>query len=166
MENKELNLQLTQYQPVLKNLAYKFTSDPDEVKDLVQETILRSLKYVDQFFHNPKIISWLFVIMKNIYINQYRSKQQKVVFENHKLASYRNDGCIEPSTTNSVESQLALQDILKTLDDLPATHCEIFLDFVNGYKYREIADIYGIPEGTVKSRIHFIRKNLQKKHKL
>lgn len=163
MENKELNLQLVQYRIALKNLAYKFTSDPDEIQDLVQETLLRALKYIDQFFQNPKIISWLFVIMKNIYINHYRNRQQQRMYKNHALSVFQDRGCLEPFTENTIEGKFILKDIKKALAQFPADHSDMFKQYINGYKYKELADIYGIPEGTIKSRIHIMRKNLQKK---
>ncbi|HMR18831.1 MAG TPA: RNA polymerase sigma factor [Sphingobacterium sp.] len=163
MENRELNLQLVQYRVALKNLAYKFTSDPDEIQDLVQETMLRALKYIDQFFQNPKIISWLFVIMKNIYINHYRNRQQQRKYESHSMSTFQDKGCLEPFTENIIEGKLILKDIKKALAQFPSDHSDMFTRYINGYKYKELADIYGIPEGTIKSRIHIMRKNLQKK---
>jgi RNA polymerase sigma-70 factor (ECF subfamily) len=163
MKSNELNLQLVQYRITLKNLAYKFTSDPDEIQDLVQETLLRALKYIDQIFHNPKIISWLFVIMKNIYINHYRNRQQRQRYEHYSLASYQDRGCTEPFTENTIEGKFIMRDIKKALAQFPSDQSEMFNRYINGYKYRELADYYGIPEGTIKSRIHFMRKHLQKK---
>lgn len=162
MENKNFNLQLAEYHSVLKNLAYKFTNDPDDIQDLVQETLLRALKYIDQFFHNPRVVSWLFVIMKNIYINHYRNKKHKYLYENRKACEYQDLGCHEPFTESSVEGRLTLKDIQYALDRLPTKHKEMFNRYVNGYKYKELSDMYGIPEGTIKSRIFFIRKSLQK----
>lgn len=56
-----------------------------------------------------------------------------------------------------------LQDIQKILSEMPDNYQEMFTNYINGYKYRELADIYDIPEGTIKSRIHFIRKSIQRK---
>jgi len=163
MENRELNLQLIQYRVTLKNLAYKFTTDPDEIQDLVQETLLRALKYIDQFFQNPKIISWLFVIMKNIYINHYRDRQQQIKYENHTQSVFQDKGCREPFTENSIEGKLIIKDIKKALTQFPDEYSAMFTQYINGYKYKELSHIYGVPEGTIKSRIHIMRKNLQKK---
>ncbi len=163
METRELNLSLIQYRITLKNLAYKFTTDPDEIQDLVQETLLRALKYIDQFFQNPKIISWLFVIMKNIYINHYRDRQQRNKYENHTMYMFQAKGYQEPFTENSIEGKLILKDIKKALAQFPAEYNDMFTRYINGYKYRELSLLYGVPEGTIKSRIHMMRKNLQKK---
>ncbi|TDQ80013.1 RNA polymerase sigma factor [Sphingobacterium yanglingense] len=162
MENKVLNLQLIEYRSVLKSLAYKFTNDPEDIQDLVQETLLRALKYVDQFFHNPRVVSWLFVIMKNIYINNYRNRKHRYLYEHNTASSYQDLGCREPFTENTVENNLALKDVQKALTKLPKEYKEMFDYHVEGYKYKELAQHYGIPEGTIKSRIFLIRKSLQK----
>lgn len=163
MENKEWNMELANYRKTLKSLAYRFTVDPDEIQDLVQETILRALKYMDQFVHNPKVISWLFVIMKNIYINQYRTLKQRFTYENHCLATYNNDGYQEAFVASSAEGNFILNDVKTVLDTIPKDHGEMFRSYLNGYKYKELSVQYGLPEGTVKSRIHMVRKHLQKK---
>lgn len=162
MENKDLNLQLVEYRSVLKNLAYKFTSDPEDIQDLVQETLLRALKYIDQFFHNPRVVSWLFVIMKNIYINHYRHRKQKYRYEHQKVSEFQDLGCYEPFSESSVEARLVLKDVQYALGRLPEEHKEMFNRYINGYKYKELSAMYGIPEGTIKSRIFLIRKSLQK----
>lgn len=163
MKNKDLNIQLIEYRSILKNLAYKFTNNPDDIQDLVQETLLRALKNIDQFLHNPRIISWLFVIMKNIYINHYRRRKQQYMYENQKVNEYYDRGCFEPFTENTVEKSLALKDVQQVLNKLPKEHKEMFDYYLEGYRYKELSERYGIPEGTIKSRIFFIRKNLQKK---
>ena len=77
MKDKAFNTQLIEYQKILKNLAKRFTKDQEAINDLVQETFIRAFKYMDQFFNNPRVVSWLFVIMRNIYINQYKSNPIK-----------------------------------------------------------------------------------------
>lgn len=163
MDNKDLNIQLADYRKILKSLAYRFTVDPDEIQDLVQETIFRALKYMDQFVHNPKVVSWLFVIMKNIYINQYRSLKQRYNYENHCLATYQNDGYQEAFVASNAEGNFIINDVTTVLDAMPKEHSDMFKKYLNGYKYKELSIQYDLPEGTVKSRIHVIRKQLQKK---
>lgn len=161
MENKDLNLQLIEYRSVLSKLAYKFTNDPEDIQDLVQETLLRALKYIDQFFHNPRVVSWLFVIMKNIYINHYRNRKQRFQYEHHKVAECQDLGCYEPYIENIAEQRLALKDVQQALKKLPEEYQDMFNRYINGYKYKELSEIYGMPEGTIKSRIFLIRKGLQ-----
>lgn len=164
MENNALlNVQMVQYRMALRNFAYKFTSDPDEVQDLVQETFLRALKHVDQFVQNPKIISWLFVIMRNIYINSYRNGQQRRKYEKFTSSTWQDMGCQEPFTENTIEGKLIIKDVKKALAQFPEDQSAMFMHYINGYKYKELAEIYAVPEGTIKSRIHIIRKSLQQK---
>lgn len=163
MENKELNLQLSHYNSVLKNLAFKFTDDQEEICDLVQETFLRALKDINQFFHNPKIIPWLYVIMKNIYINHYRHRQQRFQYEHQQLRVLKDMGCQEPVTKSTVEGNLIMHDIENVLKQLPTEHKDLFMHHINGYKYRELSEIFNMPEGTIKSKIHLIRKTIKRK---
>jgi len=163
MKNVTLNQQLEEYGDILRNLATKFTQDYDEIQDLVQETFARALKHMDNFFKNPNIVSWLFVIMRNIYINQYRHRQYRRTYEQYSASKYRQMSFSEPFTEDNLDKKFVLQDIQKLLSDMPDNYQEMFTNYINGYKYRELADIYDIPEGTIKSRIHFIRKNIQRK---
>lgn len=163
MKNVTLNHQLEDYTVVLKHLATRFTQDYDEIQDLVQETFIRAFKNMDQFFQNPNIVSWLFVIMRNTYINQYRHKQYRQSYEQHTLYQYQQAGCSEPYEEDGMEKKFILQDIQSLLKKMPGNYQELFNNYLKGYKYRELADLYGVPEGTIKSRIHLIRKNLQRK---
>src|SRR5690606_32022576 len=106
---------------------------------------------------------WLFVIMKNIYINRYRNRQQQQRYESHAMSVFQDKGCREPFTENKIEGKLIMKDIKKALEQFPSDHSEMFTRYIHGYKYKELADIYDVPEGTIKSRIHIMRKNLQKK---
>lgn len=164
MESKEINVKIMECNIILNKLAYKFTSDPEDVKDLVQETLMKSLKYIDQYFHNPKVISWLYVIMKNVYINQFRrQKKHKYIFEHHKVNDYHQTGQLEASVNNQAEGVFIMNDILFLLNKFPTQHKEIFFKFIDGYKYKELSVHFDMPEGTIKSKIHLIRKDLRKK---
>ena len=162
MKNQEFNNQLKSYSTVLKNLATRFTRDQDEIQDLIQETFIRAFKYMDQFYKNPRVVSWLFVIMRNIYINQYRRKQHTFAYQQYAAMPYQQMGASEPFTEASVDKKLILKDIQNSLNKMPATYKEMFNHYVNGYKYKELSEIYGVPEGTIKSRIHHIRKSLMR----
>lgn len=163
MESKKLNLVLLKNQSILKNIAFKFTKDPEEINELVQETLVRSIKYIDNFFNNPKLVSWLYVIMKNVYINHYRRHQRHTEYEHFQSAGYKDSGCSEPYTNNTVNGKFIMSDIQDALKMLPPDYYELFVLYIEGYKYRELAEYFGIPEGTVKTRIHHTRKFLQKK---
>ncbi|TYP95735.1 RNA polymerase sigma (SigY) subunit [Sphingobacterium allocomposti] len=162
MESRELNFELLKNQKILKNIAYKFTKDPEEIEELVQEALVRSVKYVDKFFNNPKLVAWLYVIMKNVYINNYRRNQKHYQFEDHQKASYRIEGCTEPSVDNHAEGKFVMNDIQCALKKLPKDYYDLFIKFMDGYKYRELSEEFNMPEGTIKTRIHYTRKFLQK----
>ncbi|MFD1770364.1 RNA polymerase sigma factor [Sphingobacterium suaedae] len=162
MESRELNLELAKNQQILKNIAFKFTKDPEEIEELVQEALVRSVKYIDKFFNNPKLVAWLYVIMKNVYINNYRRSQKQYRFEDHQKASYQVDGCSEPAVDNRAEGRFVMNDIQSAMKKLPKDYYDLFMRFMDGYKYRELAEEFNMPEGTIKTRIHYTRKFLQK----
>lgn len=163
MKKQDFNQELKSYRAVLKQLAARFTRDQDEIQDLIQETFIRAFKYMDQFHKNPRVISWLFVIMRNIYINQYRRNQHSFAYHQYAAQPFQQVGLSEPFTEAVVDKKLMLKEIQNALNHMPPTYKELFNDYIDGYKYKELADIYGVPEGTIKSRIHHIRKNLIEK---
>ncbi|WP_409151886.1 RNA polymerase sigma factor [Sphingobacterium sp. BS-2] len=145
--------------PILKNLACKFTKDPEERDDLVQETFVRSLKSLQNLVDTPKLISWLYVIMKNIYYNQYRRKGIRRNVESEVTSRVADHG----SSRNNAESKFVMDDIQTTLRSLSKENYALISMYLEGYKYHEIATYFDIKEGTVKTRIHTIRKNLRRK---
>ncbi|WP_164122891.1 MULTISPECIES: RNA polymerase sigma factor [Sphingobacterium] len=157
MRTAELNLTILENSPILNSIAQKFTSDPYEKEELVQETFIRSLKSLDKFIHNPKLIAWLYTIMKNIYINKYRRQVKFRAIE----SELQNVPHFESKSFNRGESKFVMEDIQGALSKLPASNYEAFTMFVEGYKYNEIADHLQVPEGTVKTRIHMARKLLK-----
>ncbi|MFD1772152.1 RNA polymerase sigma factor [Sphingobacterium suaedae] len=162
MKTELLNLTIQQNQPLLKRIATKFTQDPYEIEELVQETFIRSLSSLEKFINHPKLVAWLFVIMRNVYINNYR-----------KLSKYRtieteltHTSHFEQLTTNKSESKFMMDDIQKAIHKLPADNYIAFTMFMEGFKYQEIAEQLQIAEGTVKTRIHIARKLLKKSLKV
>jgi len=147
MENLTIDQLFKEKRPTLKYLAAQFTNDPDEREDLVQETMVRS---------------WLYIIMKNTYINQYT--------RNKRLENYRNEyvsiGYHNEITTNRGENNFIASDIQHALNSLSKDYYNAFAMFLEGFKYYEIAEHLQIPEGTVKTRIHMARKALQKQLKI
>ncbi|TDS12949.1 RNA polymerase sigma factor [Sphingobacterium paludis] len=162
MNSLQLNRQIEDSRSILTNFAYKFTSDPDDVEDLVQETLIKSVKYADEYTNNPKLLSWLYVIMKNLYINNYRRKQKRSQYENAQIAELRDQGCTEPFARNNVEGKFTMGDIQFAMSKLSSENYEIFSMYVDGFKYKELAEHFDMPEGTIKTRIHHSKKILQK----
>ena len=143
----------------LDPFAWNLTQDKDDAKDLVQDTIYRALVNKDKFQEETNIRAWLFTMMRNLFINNYRRQKRfmKVssdvpedyyFYQKNKVAY--NDGVMR-SELNEINKQIqALPEILKVSFKLHYA----------GYKYQEIADVLNEPVGTIKSRIHFCRKVL------
>lgn len=162
MDNVNLNVLFQEKRQLLSHFANQFTSDYDEKEDLIQETYLRALKSINNFVNDPKLVTWLYVIMKNVYINQYRKEKRKNVIYDYFSNADSNDNI----STNLSENKMINEDIQKAIDSLSTENAEIFRLHLDGYKYHEIAEALEIPEGTVKSRIHMTRKALQQKLKI
>jgi RNA polymerase sigma factor (sigma-70 family) len=148
----------------LKPFAFTLTHDNEKAKDLMQETFFRALVYQEKYKTGTNIKAWLYTIMRNIFINEYRRKaKQKVIFDNSPNEFLlNNSGAIE----NNAESKMTEAEIWNAINQLPEIFKKPFLMYYHGLKYQEIANELNEPLGTVKSRIHFARKllksNLQK----
>lgn len=157
--NTVLDRTITENAQVLNRLANKFSSDPLVKEELVQETFVRSLKSIQRFIGHPKLVSWLYVIMKNIYFNQYRRQGVRRKAEKDIQAS----DMISSTQKNNAESKFIVDDIQKMISTLSEENYIIFTMYVEGFKYQEIAKYVNIKEGTIKTRIHTIRKSLRAK---
>ncbi|UEG50546.1 RNA polymerase sigma factor [Ferruginibacter lapsinanis] len=145
----------------LKPFAITLTRDNEVAKDLMQETMYRAWANKEKYNVGTNIKAWLYTIMRNIFINNYRRKaKQKTVLDN----SATGDFLINYNqyiTENTAESILKMKDIEAVLHKLPEIFKNPFMLYFEGYKYHEIADMLHEPLGTVKSRIHFARKLLK-----
>ncbi len=144
----------------LLNFAYSLTSNREDAYDLLQDTTLKVLDSEDKYHTNTNFKGWVFTIMRNLFINNYRiSIRNAVVNDNSEgrmlLNLSADTGAVEP------EGAMTTLEISRALDSLPAEYREPFRLFLQGYKYKEIADRYGLPLGTVKSRIFMARQRLQ-----
>lgn len=124
--------------PVLKRLANNFTKDPSEKDDLVQETFIRSLKSLEKFINHPKLVSWLYVIMKNIYLNRYRRDNIHRIAE--KEISYTQN--MSSSTKNQAESKFVVNDIHNSMKTLSDENYKIFSMYLEGFKYTRLLVIW------------------------
>jgi len=160
MSTKEFNQLLLQNTEFLKPFAVTLTKDQESAKDLLQETMFRALANHEKYSVGTNIKAWLYTIMRNIFINNYRSKaKQNTIFDstpNDFLINY-NQSTID----NGAESNLRLKDIRAAVHNLPDIFKQPFMLYFEGYKYHEIADALGEPLGTIKSRIHFARRLLK-----
>jgi RNA polymerase sigma-70 factor (ECF subfamily) len=164
MSTKEFNSLLLNNAEFLKPFAINLTRDSEAANDLYQETLYKALANQEKYNVGTNIKAWLFTIMRNIFINNYRRKaKQKTIFDNTP-----NDYLInqkQPALANSAESSLRLKEINQAIQQLPEIFKTPFLLYFDGYKYNEIADTLQEPLGTIKSRIHFARKLLKEQIK-
>ncbi len=144
----------------LKPFAMTLTRDSESAKDLVQETLFRALANKEKYLDGTNIKAWLYTIMRNIFINNYRrSAKQHTIFDNTP-----NDFLLDYNqftTANAAETNLAVKNIHQAIHQLPDIFKTPFQLYFEGYKYHEIALILKEPLGTIKSRIHFARKLLK-----
>ena len=160
MSNLEFNEMLLTNADFLKPFAINLTRDSETANDLYQETLYKALANKEKYNVGTNIKAWLFTIMRNIFINDYRRKaKQKTIFD-----STSNDYLInlnQATVSNAAESDMRLKEIQKAIQELPEIFKTPFLLYFDGYKYNEIAEVLHEPLGTIKSRIHFARKLLK-----
>jgi RNA polymerase sigma-70 factor (ECF subfamily) len=160
MGTVEFNNLLLNHSDFLRPFAINLTRDSEAANDLFQDTLFKALSNKDKYNAGTNIRAWLYTIMRNIFINNYRRKaKQRTVFDstdgefllNSKSAVIYNDAI----------SNMQLKEINGAIRGLPDIFKTPFLLYVDGFKYSEIAKELGEPLGTIKSRIHFARKTLK-----
>lgn len=153
---------LKQESKALRTLAIQLTKNSDDAKDLVQETFLKALKYKDKFNEGSNLRAWLFTILKNSFINQYRRMSKRKTFIDTTDNTYFLD---LPShrTENIAELKFIRKDLEKQISQLPKDLKVTFMLNAEGFKYHEIAEELNIPIGTVKTRIFVARRILRQK---
>lgn len=156
----EFNEMLLDNAGFLKPFAVNLTRDNDAANDLCQETLYKALANQEKYNAGTNIRAWLFTIMRNIFINNYRRKaRQNTLFDNTPNEFLINQQQV--SVQNSAESNLRMKEIQQAVKDLPEIFKTPFLLYFEGYRYNEISAALNEPLGTIKSRIHFARKLLK-----
>jgi len=162
MTATEFTSQITGMQATLKQFTYRFTRNPEESQDLVQDTMLKALTYRDKFREDTNLKGWLFTIMRNTFINNYRkTKLAKTSTDNTKELFYLN--VADQHTFNRPEKSVEFKEMWKNVNEIKEELQVPFKMYTTGYKYHEIAQHLNIPIGTVKNRIFHARKEIQKK---
>lgn len=160
MANNEFNSMLLSNADFLRPFAVNLTKDTEAANDLYQETLYKALANHEKYNAGTNIKAWLFTIMRNIFINNYRRKaKQKTIFD-HTPEDYLINQR-QSSISNGAESTMRVKEINSAIDRLPEIFKLPFLLYIDGYKYQEISDYLHEPLGTIKSRIHFARKLLK-----
>lgn len=160
MSTIEFNQLLLRHAEFLRPFAITLTRDSEAAKDLLQETMYRALANREKYNVGTNIKAWLYTIMRNIFINNYRRKaKQQTIFDNTPNEFLLNLNQV--TTSNEAVANMHLKEVKQAIHDLPDIFRNPFLLYFDGYKYHEIADLLSEPLGTIKSRIHFARKLLK-----
>lgn len=160
MSTLDFDRMLLENADFLKPFAITLTRDHETANDLIQETMYRALANREKYNVGTNIKAWLYTIMRNIFINNYRRKaKQNTIFDSTPNEFLLNQN--QAITANPAEGNIKLKEINKAIEGLPAIFKKPFLLYFDGYKYHEIADMLSEPLGTIKSRIHFARKLLK-----
>ena len=155
---------LISVQEELLRFAYKLTADKEEANDLLQETSLKALDNEDKYMPDTNFKGWMYTIMRNIFINNYRRIVREQTFVDQTDNLYHLN-LPQNSGFASAEGTYDLKEMHRIVNSLPRDYKVPFSMHVSGFKYREIADRLGLPLGTVKSRIFFTRQRLQQELK-
>ena len=161
-----------EHMPSLYSAALRMTRNPADAEDLVQETYLKAYRAFASFQKGTNLKAWLYRILTNTFINAYRAKkrrpEQSDIEDVEDLYMYRRLGALEAATAGrSAEDELLERftdtEVKEALEALPEQfRLAVLLADVEGFSYKEIADILDVPIGTVMSRLHRGRRGLQK----
>ena len=148
-------------QSELHRFALKLTADTEEANDLLQETSLKALDNEEKYTPDTNFKGWMYTIMRNIFINNYRKTVRDQTFVDQTDNLYHLN-LPQDSGFESTEGNYDLKEIRRIVHALPKEYRVPFSMSVSAFKYREIAEKLALPIGTVKSRIFFTRQRLQK----
>jgi RNA polymerase sigma-70 factor (ECF subfamily) len=152
--------EISQYEKMLRPFAFNLTKSREESEDLIQDTFFRAIANQEKFAEGTNIKAWLFTIMRNIFINNYRRNQKRNTVTDTSDNQYLLNSTKKIERNDSERSFIA-EDIEKAMVEVSKDFTEPFMMYYNGFKYQEIAEKLDLPLGTVKSRIFFARKELQ-----
>ena len=153
--------EISNLEKVLNNFAFKLTRSREDSKGLYQETAYRALVNQDKFRVGTNLKAWLFTMMRNIFINDYRKKIKKnTILDSTDNQFYLNSG--GPAILNGADSAMMMDELEELVNKLDDSTRIPFMMHYYGYKYQEIAEQLDLPLGTIKSRIFFARRELKK----
>ena len=144
--------------------ALRLTRDPDAAQDLVQEAYLRALRYQHSYQAGTNMKAWLFAIMRNLFWDRFKGRKEDVSLDDvgdFVLFEKLRDEGAKPES--DVLDKIAAGEVVAAVDKLPPLHREVVvLVDVEGFSYKDAAEALGVPIGTVMSRLHRARQQLQK----
>lgn len=161
MEGFDFIRELLALRKDLFGFACKLTADKDEAEDLLQETLLKALENKEKFAEGTNLGGWVYIIMRNIFINGYLAEKRHPNLYTLSDSTYQTD-MRDYADFIWKDSSLETREILDMLKLLPEKNYRAFQMYMSGFKYQEIADRMGEPLGTVKSRIFHSRKKLKR----
>ena len=162
MGSAKFQSNLLNLQDKLLNFAYMLTSNRDDAYDLLQDTTLKALENEDKFAKNTNFKGWVFTIMRNVFINNYRRGMRTATIVDTTENLYHLN-LSQDSGLETPEGSLGASEISDAINSFADEYRIPFSMHVAGYKYNEIAAQMNLPLGTVKSRIFFSRKKLQER---
>ncbi len=164
--------QAMEYMPSLYSAALRMTRNPSDAEDLVQETYLKAYRAFGSFQEGTNLKAWLYKILTNTFINTYRARKRRPeeteIEDVEDLYLYRRLGGLEAATAGQSAEEEVLEhftdeEVKAAIESLPDQfRIAVLLADVEGFSYKEIADIMDVPIGTVMSRLHRGRRALQK----
>jgi RNA polymerase sigma-70 factor (ECF subfamily) len=152
----------------LYGAALRYTKNPQDAQDLVQDTYAKAFTSFHQFEPGTNLKAWLYRILTTTFINNYRKDQRRPLLSGSELedwqiadaASHTSD--LGKSAEDEVLENIADRDVKEALAAMPEDfRMAVYLSDVEGFSYKEIAEIMGVPTGTVMSRLHRGRKLLR-----
>ncbi len=160
MNSPQFQERLLNLQSNLLNFAYMLTSDREEAHDLLQDTTLKALDNEEKYIDNVNFKGWVFTIMRNIFINNYRRvvRNQTIVDQTEDLYHLNLP---QESGFDTPDGTYTVKEIMKAINSFSEEYRVPFSMHIEGFKYHEIAEKMDLPLGTVKSRIFFARQRLQ-----
>ena len=155
------------HKSALYNYALKISGNADDAQDLVQETYYKAFRYFDKFQSGTNSKAWMFMILKNTFINDYRkSKREPYKLDYEQIQNFyenvKSDRANENNLDKDFYNDLFDDELTEAIDQLPTKMREVFLLCdLEGYSYEETAELVQCPIGTVRSRLHRARHMLQ-----
>ena len=155
------------HRDALFNYALKISGNTDDAQDLVQETYYKAYRHFDKFQSGTNSKAWMFMILKNSFINNYRkSKREPYKLDYEQIQNFyenvKSDRADENNLDKDFYNDLFDDELTEAIDQLPTKMREVFLLCdLEGYSYEETAELVGCPIGTVRSRLHRARHMLQ-----
>lgn len=160
LKQREFNAEMIPHMDALYNFAIRLSNDPNDAEDLVQDTIVKAYRFFASYERGTNAKAWLFRILKNSYINNYR-KQSKQPFQvdYDEISTYYESVRSERSDTTDMEEimyrELLDDEVTRALNRLPEDfRTVVLLCDIEGFTYEEIANMLDVPIGTIRSRLH------------